>query len=157
MNGRQGFARHHPIARMGLVSRYPAPDRQTGYDALANWLGLFTAVEDVHADQQESDVDFVLIDTRPHDAYQAGHIAGAMHVPLPTLNEEVARRLLPVGTLAVVYDSGFSTRAEQAAVLLAALGHAVKILAGGFDAWRRAGLAIHSSATGIDAAPDSRA
>ena len=85
----------------------------------------------------------LVIDTRSHEAYAAGHIQGAVSIP----GESLAKRLetVPRDKTVVVYCSfrrpGHSA-SEAAGVLLREAGRTVKVLYGGFPAWREAGQAI---------------
>ncbi len=82
--------------------------------------------------------DVVVIDVRPRDEYAAGHIAGALSLPLP----ELPRRLreLPRRKLIVAYCRGpYCVLAPEALTLLRARGFDARRLADGFPEWRAAG------------------
>ena len=82
--------------------------------------------------------DVVVIDVRPRDEYAAGHIAGALSLPLA----ELPRRLgdLPRRKLIVAYCRGpYCVLAPEALALLRARGFNARRLADGFPEWRAAG------------------
>lgn len=106
------------------------------------------------------------------DEYRAGHIPGAVYANLdrelagPT-GPETGRHPLPaprafaatlgrwgVGndTRVVAYDAGGGAIAARLWWMLRWLGHdQVKVLDGGFAAWRRAGLPVSAEATAVEA------
>lgn len=86
----------------------------------------------------------LVLDVRSAAEYDAIHIRGSYHVPLPTLaehTEELAAHLVAGDPVVLVCQSG--VRAEQARRHLAAVGlsHA-RVLAGGVPAYDAAGGAV---------------
>ena len=89
--------------------------------------------------------DVVILDTRPPNEYEAGHIAGAISVPV----DDLRRRLkeLPKSKEYVAYCRGpYCVYADQAVELLRAKGRRARRLLEGFPEWRAAGLPIESGA-----------
>jgi rhodanese-related sulfurtransferase len=85
--------------------------------------------------------EVVLLDVRPHREYQAGHLPGAMSVPL----DELERRLseLPSDKTVVAYCRGpYCVYADEALGLLAGHGWRVARLEEGVMEWQLAGYAI---------------
>ena len=80
--------------------------------------------------------DLVVLDVREPHEWQAGHIAGAVHIPLGEVAARVGELDPSVRTLVVCHLGGRSARATQ---WLAAQGHDVTNIAGGMDAWEAAG------------------
>lgn len=78
----------------------------------------------------------VVLDVREDHEWAAGHIEGALHVPLGHLPARVAELDPQTPTLVVCHVGGRSARATQ---WLHAQGHDVTNLAGGMDAWQQAG------------------
>ena len=96
--------------------------------------------------------DVVILDTRPPGEYEAGHIAGAISVPVADLR----RRLkdLPKNKEYVAYCRGpYCVYADEAVQLLQARGRRARRLLEGFPEWRAAGLPV---ATGAPAARSIR-
>ena len=81
----------------------------------------------------------ILLDVREDTEWRAGHAPGARHIPLSLLPARMkdlpARR-----TVITVCRSGH--RSARAAALLAREGREVVNLAGGMNAWARAGLPV---------------
>ena len=89
--------------------------------------------------------DIVILDTRPPGEYEAGHIAGAISVPI----DELRRRLreLPKDREYVAYCRGpYCVYADQAVELLQAKGRRARRLLEGFPEWRAAGLPVETGA-----------
>jgi hydroxyacylglutathione hydrolase len=79
------------------------------------------------------------LDVREPDEYAAGHIDGALHIPLGDLERRT--REVPRDRPILAY-CGAGERASTAVSLLERAGHAAMNLNGGIDAWRGAGLPI---------------
>jgi rhodanese-related sulfurtransferase len=107
--------------------------------ALAHFAGRLaveTDVADVAAALAAGDRDFVIVDARSRESYDAGHLPGALHLPHAAITPE-AVEALPEG-LVVAYCWGPSCNgAAKAARRLAELGRPVKEMLGGFEYWRR--------------------
>ena len=87
--------------------------------------------------------DVVVIDVRPKDEYRAGHIRGAISLPLTDLKRRL--RELPKDALIVAYCRGpYCVLAPQALTLLRARGFRARRLEDGLPEWRAAGLPIAS-------------
>jgi rhodanese-related sulfurtransferase len=92
----------------------------------------------------------VILDTRPADEYAAGHIAGALSVPVDQLQERLKK--LPKAKAYVAYCRGpYCVYADRAVAMLRKSGREAQRLIDGFPEWKAAGLPIDISATeGID-------
>lgn len=89
--------------------------------------------------------DVVLLDVRPAVEYEAGHIAGALSVPI----DELRRRLreLPDDTDVVAYCRGpFCVYADDAVRALSRRGFRAARLEDGFPEWARARLPVEVGA-----------
>jgi rhodanese-related sulfurtransferase/predicted transcriptional regulator len=83
----------------------------------------------------------VILDTRPAGEYVAGHIAGAVSVPVDDLQHRL--RQLTKGKEYVAYCRGpYCVYADRAVELLRARGRRARRLADGFPEWRAAGLPV---------------
>jgi rhodanese-related sulfurtransferase len=83
----------------------------------------------------------VVLDTRPSNEFAAGHIAGALSVPV----EELERRLrkLPKSKEYVAYCRGpYCVYADRAVELLRAHGRRARRLLEGFPEWKAAGFPV---------------
>ena len=87
--------------------------------------------------------DIVVLDTRPSDEYAAGHIAGAISVPVAELKRRLRR--LPKHKEFVAYCRGpYCVYADRAVELLRKSGRRARRLVGGLPEWKAAGLPIRT-------------
>lgn len=88
----------------------------------------------------------VLVDARIEELYTAGHLPGAVSLPLAEIDAqlEAFKTEIPLARSLVVYCSGYgcSDSFELASVLIAAGYQDVMIYEGGFPEWRDAGRPI---------------
>ena len=141
--------------RQGTSVRYEI----AGPDALRLWLALRDAsimrlaeVERAARDYLGEDVevigreelrerlargDAILIDVRPQEEYEAGHIEGARSIPIEELDEHLAE--LAGDREIVAYCRGpFCAFAHEAVRKLTQAGHAARRLDEGWPEWRLA-------------------
>jgi rhodanese-related sulfurtransferase/predicted transcriptional regulator len=93
--------------------------------------------------------DIVILDTRPVSEYIAGHIAGAISVPVDDLQRRL--RQLPKNNEYVAYCRGpYCVYADRAVEILRARGRRAMRMLEGFPEWRAAGfpVAVSSQPTG---------
>jgi rhodanese-related sulfurtransferase len=99
--------------------------------------------------------EVIILDARPANEYEAGHIAGAISIPI----DELQRRLrsLPTGKDYVAYCRGpYCVYADRAVELLHASGRRARRLLEGFPEWQAAGFPVARGADGRRARPPSR-
>jgi rhodanese-related sulfurtransferase len=97
--------------------------------------------------QRVSDGSVVLIDVRPRQEYLAGHIAGALSVPVDELQRQASK--LPARKDIVAYCRGpYCVMAYDAVAKLRARGRRARRLVDGFPEWRAAGLPVDAAAHG---------
>jgi rhodanese-related sulfurtransferase len=85
--------------------------------------------------------DAVVVDLRPTEEYAAGHIAGAISIPLAELEARLAD--LPAGVEIVAYCRGpYCALAPHGVRLLQRAGRRARRLEDGFPEWRLAGLPV---------------
>ena len=86
-----------------------------------------------------------LIDVRPAEEFAAGHIPGAVNVPLPELPERLTS--LPAGREVVAYCRGpYCVYAFEAVAALRAAGFDARRLVDGYPEWWAAGRPVASAA-----------
>lgn len=91
--------------------------------------------------------DLILLDVRPSEEYQAGHIPGAISVPLAELEGRLTT--LPKGVEIVAYCRGpYCVLAPQALEILRRHGRRARRLQDGFPEWRRDGLPVERGSEG---------
>ncbi len=83
--------------------------------------------------------EVTVIDVREDEEWAAGHIAGAVHIPLGQLEARLGELDAPQ-PLVTTCRSG--KRSAKAHALLTAAGRQVDDLEGGMQAWEQAGLPI---------------
>jgi rhodanese-related sulfurtransferase len=126
-------------------------------DAAAHFaarLAYETDVSDVHHDMESRDREnrdpengapgWVLVDTRSREAWEQGHIPGAVHLPT---NEIAARAadLIGLDTAVVTYCWGPGCNGStRAALEFARRGYRVKEMLGGYEYWVREGFATQT-------------
>ncbi|MFL6033317.1 MAG: ArsR/SmtB family transcription factor [Rubrobacteraceae bacterium] len=90
-----------------------------------------------------SDGSVVVLDVRPEEEYRAGHIPGALSVPVHAL--EAALQTLPKDREIVAYCRGpYCVFSDEAVALLSSRGYRAKRLAEGLPDWRAAGMPVES-------------
>jgi rhodanese-related sulfurtransferase len=118
----------------------------------ARRLAMETDVSDVAAALDSGRPGFVLVDSRSVQAWQQGHVPGAVHLPA----REIAARAdgeLDRSVPVVTYCWGPACNgATRAALALALLGFRVREMLGGFEYWAREGLPVETGA-GVHAPP----
>jgi DNA-binding transcriptional ArsR family regulator/rhodanese-related sulfurtransferase len=83
----------------------------------------------------------VVLDTRPAGEYAAGHIAGAISVPVDALQQQLRR--LPKARDYVAYCRGpYCVYADRAVEILQSKGRRARRLVAGFPEWRAAGFPV---------------
>ena len=143
--------------REGMSVRYAL----AGSEVLALWLALRDTsaahlagveraaeeylgedVEEIDREQLIARIprgDVVLVDVRPRDEYEAGHIDGARSIPLDELDQRLAE--LPGDREVVAYCRGpYCAFAHEAVRRLTAVGRPARRLRDGWPEWQLAGL-----------------
>lgn len=87
--------------------------------------------------------DIIVIDVRPADEFEAGHLPCARSIPLAELERRLAD--LPIDKAIVAYCRGpFCLMSDQAVQLLRARGYAAHKITDGVTEWAAGGLPIES-------------
>jgi len=111
----------------------------------ARRLTVETDVSDVSAALDSGSPGFVLLDSRSVQAWEQGHVPGALHLPgreIAARADDELDRSVPV----VTYCWGPGCNgATRAALDLALLGFRVREMIGGFEYWAREGLAVETA------------
>lgn len=100
------------------------------------------------------DPGFVLVDSRSTEAWDQGHVPGAVHLPTGLVPERAPQLLDPsVPVVAYCWGPGCDG-ATRAALALAELGYRVKEMLGGFEYWVREGFEFETRRGRERRAPD---
>jgi hydroxyacylglutathione hydrolase len=122
-----------------------------GADAVAAWAAAGRPPESVRRvapveAAAMAGAGATLLDVRGRSEWEAGHVPGAVHIPLGYLPERVGE--LPAGAPVVVHCQGGSRSAIAASVLQRAGVRTVFDLTEGFTGWRQAGLPVGNGQPG---------
>lgn len=128
----------------------PAPPTEAtscgGDEAPVNGAVQWVTQEDAHAMLNDDTVVFV--DARPAGAFEAGHVAGALHVPMDdgTVSDAHLAMLRAPRTIITYCDTGDGcARSATLAGLLTAAGlRDVRVLQGGLPGWNAHGFAAEA-------------
>ncbi len=129
------------IVALRDVSRSRLPEVE---EIVADYFRTRDALEPLSRQQlleRQRRGDVIVLDVRPHDEFAAAHIPGALSVPLPELDSQLAG--LPAGQMVVAYCRGpYCVLAPQAIERLRAAGFEARRLEDGLPEWRLAGLPV---------------
>jgi rhodanese-related sulfurtransferase len=125
-------------------------DPKTALDYYEKLLSLETDCWDVHEALNHAGArEFVLLDVRSPESFDAAHIAGAVNLPHRRINER-SLTAWPADALFVVYCNGpHCNAADRAAVALARLGRKVKKMIGGVEGWKDEGYSLETGAAEV--------
>ncbi|MEM1182563.1 MAG: rhodanese-like domain-containing protein [Acidobacteriota bacterium] len=124
------------------VAAAPSADAQHYF---AHRFAFETDCWDVHATEALEDRGFVLLDVRSREAYDAGHVPGATHLPHWQMSEKRVAEY-PEDTVFVVYCAGpHCNGSTRGALRLAKLGRPVKEMIGGVTGWLDEGFELETS------------
>ena len=106
--------------------------------------GLFAesvpAVSPQQAVKMQAEQKAVIIDVRENDEWNAGHIAGAIHIPLSEISNRLTE-LEKYKNAPIIMQCRSGARSAKAADVLAKAGFSqVFNMAGGLNAWQKADL-----------------
>lgn len=149
---REGTHIHYRLAGEDVLALYAAIQAAAAThsadveQALAAYIGTgqHEGVEQITREELIPRLDgsgLTLVDVRPLAEYEAGHIPGALHLPLGDLVEDVDT--LPAGTEVIAYCRGaWCVLAHDAVGLLQERGIRARRLEDGMLEWRSAGLPV---------------
>ena len=127
------------------VSRPPAASSAEALAHFESLMAFETDCWDVHHAISNGLQDFVLMDVRSKEAFDAGHVEGAISFTYSRINQENLQQF-ENDTLFVVYCAGPHCNAtEKAAMRLAKLNRPVKKMIGGVCGWIDEGFTLVES------------
>ena len=127
------------------VLEYGAPEPGETARVMCDKLRFHTDSWDLSVDLKAGHGEIVVIDARSREAYEAGHIPGALSFPHREMNAASTARL-DRGKVHIVYCDGIGCNGStKGAYKLGQLGFRVKELLGGLDWWRRDGHPVATS------------
>ncbi len=133
------------VAELWAALRDVAAAHHQQLDELAAaYLGDRTRLDQIGRDELAERItagDVVVVDVRPSAEYAAGHIAGAVSIPIDDLANHV--KALPSGVDVVAYCRGpYCVFADDAIRLLRRRGRSAQRLQDGFPEWQHAQLPV---------------
>lgn len=133
------------VSELWQVMRDVAGEHLVGLERLAAaYLGDRGGVEVVNRDELAARLarkEVVVLDVRPTEEYDAGHIRGARSIPVAHLRQQL--RSLPKDAPVVAYCRGpYCVYADEAVRLLCRRGYDAHRLVDGYPEWKRAGLPV---------------
>ncbi|WP_052852868.1 rhodanese-like domain-containing protein [Streptomyces avicenniae] len=139
-------------AQPPAVLRTPAAEAGAALAHFSARLSFETDASDVHADLEAGAPGLVVVDSRSAEAWDLGHVPGAVHLPTADVPRRAAA-VVPAGAVVVTYCWGPGCNgAVRAARAFARLGFRVKEMTGGYEYWVREGFPVRT-ATGIERRP----
>jgi glyoxylase-like metal-dependent hydrolase (beta-lactamase superfamily II)/rhodanese-related sulfurtransferase len=106
----------------------------------------FMSMDEVKARVESGANDFIVLDVRERDAFEAGHIPNAQHLPRGILELKV-NEALPDPTVRIVTCCEFGKISTLAAATLRRMGFTRAVaLDGGMKAWREQGFPVEPQA-----------
>jgi rhodanese-related sulfurtransferase len=103
--------------------------------------GAMEAVESAELLRRVKTGEVTVLDVRPAEEYRAGHIPGAISIPVGELKARLKE--LPKDRDIVAYCRGpYCVLAPEALTILRTKGFTARRLEDGFPEWRLAGLAV---------------
>jgi len=136
------------VAELWAAMRDVASTQVAELDGLTTaYLGDRSGLDTITREQlarRVRDGDVVVLDVRPEPEYRAGHIAGAVSLPV----KEITRRLrtIPKDRQVVAYCRGpFCVYADDAVRALRRRGYQAARLDDGYPEWARAGLPVDTA------------
>jgi rhodanese-related sulfurtransferase len=149
---REGLYMHYRLAdeevfRTWQAVRTLAESRLSEVDGVVEaYLEDRDALEAVGATElmeRLSDGSVVVLDVRPEEEYRAGHIPGAISVPVDALEDALQTQTLPKDREIVAYCRGpYCVFSDEAVALLVARGYRARRLRQGLPDWRAAGMPV---------------
>ena len=133
------------VGDLWRAMRRAAEDHAEGLDKLAaDYLGDRRKLRTITRDDLRTrlrDGDVVVLDVRPAAEYAAGHIRGAMSIPINSLRSRLDE--IPSGADVVAYCRGpYCVYADEAVRILSSKGIAAARLEDGFPEWDASGLPV---------------
>ncbi|SRR5258707_307301 len=125
------------------VLEFPALEPEATWHHANVMLSLYTDPSDLHDDIQAGCDALVVVDARSREAYESGHIPGAINFPHREIDAKSVRHRLPKDKLIITYCDGLGCNAStKGALKLAFHGFRVKELLGGINWWVRDGYSL---------------
>ena len=84
----------------------------------------------------DANPDAIILDVREQDEYDAGHIAGAVLLPVGTISKDTAAEAIPEKDSVVLVYCRSGNRSKTASAILVELGYTQVYEFGGINTWQ---------------------
>ena len=106
------------------------------YFALSTGKGGYTSIPQDQAKQMMDNGGVIVLDVREQSEFDAGHIKGAVLLPVGTINETSAAAVIPSKDSTVLVYCRSGNRSKTASDKLAKLGYSNIYEIGGINSWK---------------------
>lgn len=137
-----------------VLTTPPAPSDEAAAQ-FARRLRFETDVSDVRAHLSAGAAGVVVVDTRSVEAWNRGHVPGAVHCPTGEVAERAAALVERTETVVTYCWGPACNGATRAALAFARGGYPVKEMIGGFEYWVREGFPYETDHGVRQPEPDS--
>jgi rhodanese-related sulfurtransferase len=113
--------------------------------AAGRWVGNVFAVlsREELKKKMESGKDFLLVDVRPKERYEDGHLPKAFHLPLDEIEERAERELKKDQEIVLYCSSSRCRKSRKGAETLSRMGfRRIGVYLGGIRDWKAGGFPI---------------
>ena len=132
------------IELLGALRRYAEHSRAEVRGIVSAYFNRLDVLEPVSREtllERLDDGSVLLLDVRPEDEFELGHLPGALNIPLSDLERRLAE--LSKDAQIVAYCRGpYCVLSFEAVAALRAKGYDVRRLEDGFPEWKAAGLPL---------------
>ena len=126
------------LSGLGQSSEYMIKTDSFLKEATNNGFYVMSVTE--FLDKTSMDKNWAIVDVRPAQLYAAGHIPGAINIPLANLISQMG--MIPAGQKVAVYCAIDTNAAFAVQTLRVYGGRDAFVLSGGIDAWQAAGMSV---------------
>lgn len=98
--------------------------------------GEYTQISQEQAKEMMDKEEVIILDVREQDEYDGGHIKGAVLLPVGSINEDTAKKVIPEKDSIVLVYCRSGNRSKTASQALADLGYTKVYEFGGIITWQ---------------------
>jgi ArsR family transcriptional regulator len=135
---------------LGALRRYAEHSRAEVQGIVSAYFTRLDSLEPVSRESllgRLEDGSVLLLDVRPQDEFNLGHLPGALNIPFAELERRLAE--LPKDTRIVAYCRGpYCVLSFEAVAALRAKGYDIRRLEDGFPEWKASGLPVDQPSPG---------
>lgn len=95
----------------------------------------YTQIDQETAKQMMDEQEVIILDVRQQHEFDAGHIPGAVLLPVESIDEQTAAEVIPAADSVVLVYCRSGNRSKTASEALAELGYTAVYEFGGINSW----------------------